>query len=132
MDWFICAIVQNICPWEFGQTTISLGLRPCEIVVYPNSLGHIFCTIAQINSPYLYNMYNQEESDILQKPNSNFWLAVSFWLCLSFLPNLLVHHMMHWYLTFSLNFLTALLHAVWCLCWSDISCAFLNHKTINW
>ena len=56
----IRAIVQNICPWEFGETTISLGLWPREIVVYPNSLGHIFCTMALITSPYLYNSVSAE------------------------------------------------------------------------
>ena len=33
-----------------------IGLRPCEIAVYPNSLVHIFCTITLITSPYLYNI----------------------------------------------------------------------------
>ena len=36
------------------QATISLGLHPNERVVHWNSLGHIFCTIALIASPYLY------------------------------------------------------------------------------
>ena len=53
----ICAIVQNICPWEFRWTTIFLSLQLREIFVKPNSFRHMFYTITHITTPYLYNIF---------------------------------------------------------------------------
>ena len=40
----------------------AYAIPPREIVVYRNSLGHIFCTVALITSPYLYNIIKAKET----------------------------------------------------------------------
>ena len=48
MDWLYEGNSTKCMPEGVRVYNYFTGLRPSEIVVYPNSLGHIFCTIALI------------------------------------------------------------------------------------